>query len=199
MFERKNQNVLSEHYMRMIEHDDHDIADPEEEDFITLKRADHELEDGDDLSRVKLENLSNRKMKLSSAKRKIILNAPTAKKLVFDDSGEGHVAHDVQPAEEWIQEKGGIEGVKEVEAKFTESERGKMRNADVIDKAEMREKKREKKRKRKDREKNSHQVSVNCLFFRASTTENEPSGGWDCVRTNSGIPVGGRRICVPGI
>jgi ATP-dependent RNA helicase DDX10/DBP4 len=184
--------------MRMIEHDDRDVADSEE-DFITLKRADHELEDEDNLSKVKLENLSNRKMKLSNAKRKMILNAPTAKKLVFDDSGEGHVAHDVQPAEEWIQEKGGIEGVKEVEVKFTESERGKMRNADVIDKAEMREKKREKKRKRKEREKNNRQVSVNLLSLCVNIIENELSGGWDCVRTNSGISVGGRRICVTGI
>jgi ATP-dependent RNA helicase DDX10/DBP4 len=56
MFERKNQNVLSSHYKNVVEHDGSDFnsnsgsgsedglaASSDEEDFITLARADHEL------------------------------------------------------------------------------------------------------------------------------------------------------------
>ncbi|KAJ7730205.1 hypothetical protein B0H14DRAFT_3899306 [Mycena olivaceomarginata] len=44
MFERKNQNVLSAHYSKLIEGDG---DDDDEEEFITLKRADHELDGGE--------------------------------------------------------------------------------------------------------------------------------------------------------
>ena len=106
MFERRNQDILSKHYGKLIERDS-----DEEEDLITLKRADHDLTEGDEsLQLIKAQNLSNRKLKLGFAKRKMILNAPSTKRLVFDDDGQVHQADNVTLAEEWVKEKGGIHG-----------------------------------------------------------------------------------------
>ncbi|KAG5651590.1 hypothetical protein H0H81_008111 [Sphagnurus paluster] len=145
MFERKNQSILSEHYSKLI---DHDPADDDEGDFITLKRADHDLPDdeGHDPG-----DLSKRKLKLGKAKR-TILKAGVAKKLVFDDDGKPHELYELADAEEWYKTKGGLAAVTEEGKKFAEEERGKMKVTDLVDKEEAREKKREKKRKRKERE-----------------------------------------------
>ncbi|KAJ3849973.1 P-loop containing nucleoside triphosphate hydrolase protein [Lentinula lateritia] len=148
MFERKNQDVLSQHYSKLI---DQDVAS-DEDDFITLRRADHDLVDVP-LKEVALENLSKRKNKLGKAKRTILLNAPITKKIVFDDSGVGREAGEVADAEDWVKESGGLEGVVKEGNKYAEAERGKMKIADVLDKHDAREKKKEKKRKRKEREK----------------------------------------------
>ncbi|GAV99997.1 DEAD-domain-containing protein [Lentinula edodes] len=148
MFERKNQDVLSQHYSKLI---DQDVAS-DEDDFITLRRADHDLVDVP-LREVALENLSKRKNKLGKAKRTILLNAPITKKIVFDDSGVGREAGEVADAEDWVKETGGVEGVVKEGNKYAEAERGKMKIADVQDKHDAREKKKEKKRKRKEREK----------------------------------------------
>jgi ATP-dependent RNA helicase DDX10/DBP4 len=41
MFERKNRGVLSEHYNKLVDHTSEDSGS--DEDFITPKRADHDL------------------------------------------------------------------------------------------------------------------------------------------------------------
>ena len=144
MFERKNQNVLSKHYNKLIEHD---LNDGDDENFITLKRADHGLDDS--IPEVTGE-LSRRKLKMGNARQKI-LTGGLSKKLIFDNEGEAHELYEMEDGERWIQNKG-IEGIREEGQKFAEGEREKMRTTDVIDKQEAREKKREKKRKRKERE-----------------------------------------------
>lgn len=156
MFERKNQNVLSEHYAKLVDNED---ESSDEDDFITLARADHELEDGP-LESIRLDNLSNRKMKLGRAKKQMLLNAPQGRKLVFDESGTSRVAHEVMPAEEWVESRGGVEGIREEGERYVMGERGRMREADVVDKEEAREKKREKKRKRKGREAEAEAAGV---------------------------------------
>jgi ATP-dependent RNA helicase DDX10/DBP4 len=72
------------------------------------------------------------------------------KKLIFDDEGKPHELYEMADAEEFF--KAGPEGVKDAGKKFVESERGRLRVADILDKEEAKEKKREKKRKRKERE-----------------------------------------------
>ncbi|KAK0451844.1 P-loop containing nucleoside triphosphate hydrolase protein [Armillaria borealis] len=139
MFERKNQGVLSEHYNKLVSREPGD----DDDDFMTLKRADHDLEEDPSAEPLSL---------LGRAKRTLILNTPSSKKIVFNDAGEAREAYGVADAEEWVQERGGMEGVMKEGAKYAEGERGKMRIADVVDKEEAREKKREKKRKRKERE-----------------------------------------------
>ncbi|KAF9238937.1 DEAD-domain-containing protein [Melanogaster broomeanus] len=123
MFERKNQNVLSEHYSKLIDHGD--AADDEDEDFITLKRADHDLPGSNDLSDPDAENIS----------------------------GNPHEVYEMVNPEEFY--KHGMTSVKEAGRVFAEGEKGKLKHADVVDKQEAKEKKKEKKRKRKEREKGS--------------------------------------------
>jgi ATP-dependent RNA helicase DDX10/DBP4 len=113
MFERKNQNIPSEHYSKLISHDDSGNSSGSEQEFITLKRADHGLsdDDGGDGDREDDEgpavkegpksksqaisddddkpNLSKCKLKLGRAKR-TIAKGGIATKLVFDDDGEAH-------------------------------------------------------------------------------------------------------------
>ncbi|KAJ7662095.1 ATP-dependent RNA helicase dbp-4 [Mycena polygramma] len=147
MFERKNQNVLSEHYSKLIEGGDDDGDD---EDFITLKRANHDLGElalADDSA-----DLSKRKQRMGKAKRALATGGVN-RKLIFDDDGNPHELYEMEDGEQYMQTKGGLEGVTEEGRKFAEGEMGKMRVTNVLDKEEAREKKREKKRKRKEREK----------------------------------------------
>lgn len=161
MFERKNQNILSDHYSKLISHDP-----DSDDDFITLKRADHDLNDlpstitathptthtttfEQDLTA----NLSKRKQKMGKAKRAIATSGVNTK-LIFDDEGEAHQLYELEDGEKWFEERGGLVGAQEEGKKFAEGERGKMKVADIVDRQEAKEKKREKKRKRKEREKN---------------------------------------------
>ena len=66
MFERKNQNILSENYSKLVDHgaDGNDSED----DFITLKRADHDLEDVPDVS-TESGYTSKRKARLALSKK----------------------------------------------------------------------------------------------------------------------------------
>ena len=58
--------------------------------------------------------------------------------------------YELKSTEEAFQDK---DAIKEAGRQFAESERNRLKEADVADKAEEKEKKREKKRKRKEREK----------------------------------------------
>ncbi|KAG1721456.1 DEAD-domain-containing protein [Suillus lakei] len=145
MFERKNQNILSAHYSKLVDHGD---AVDDDEDFITLKRSNHDLSDTD--ANPEIDNLSKRKLKLSKTKRAIAKYGQLGHKLIFDDEGNPHEIYEmVDPAEFY---KGGLEGAKEAGKAFVEGEKDKLKGADVVDKMEAKDKKREKKRKRKDRE-----------------------------------------------
>ncbi|KAF7319339.1 RNA helicase [Mycena chlorophos] len=145
MFERKNQNVLSEHYAKLL-----DGADADDEDFITLKRANHDLDDVPQPSE-ETADLSKRKQKMGRAKR-AIMEGGLGHKLVFDDEGQAHELYEMEDSRAWIDGRGGIKGVKEAGERFAEGERGKMKEATVVDREEAREKKKEKKRRRKERE-----------------------------------------------
>ncbi|KAG2359891.1 DEAD-domain-containing protein [Suillus spraguei] len=145
MFERKNQNILSAHYSKLVDHGD---AFDDDEDFITLKRSNHDLPDTD--ANPEIDNLSKRKLKLSRTKRAVAKYGQLGHKLIFDDEGNPHEIYEmVDPAEFY---KGGLEGAKEAGKAFVEGEKDKLKGADVVDKMEAKDKKREKKRKRKDRE-----------------------------------------------
>jgi len=157
MFERRNQNILSAHYQKLVDHtvDDDPAGDGDADEFITLKRANHDLpeERAGEPPDAHVENLSKRKLKLGKAKRAIVKYGGLARKTVFDEDGKPHDVYEMAGAEEFY--KDGLEAAKEAGKKFAEGERSRMKERDVVDKQEEREKKREKKRKRKEREKAS--------------------------------------------
>jgi ATP-dependent RNA helicase DDX10/DBP4 len=176
MFERKNQNILSKHYSKLISHDS---ASDSEDGFITLKRTDHGLDDdvtgptepngpsGSSTAHYTTfeqdlrENLSKRKQKMGKAKRAIATGGVNTK-LVFDDEGKAHQLYELEDGEKWFEQRGGLSGAQEEGRKFAQGERDKMKIADVVDREEAKDKRREKKRKRKEREKEA--VSLRPVF-----------------------------------
>ncbi|KAL1748300.1 P-loop containing nucleoside triphosphate hydrolase protein [Schizophyllum fasciatum] len=155
MFERKNQDILSSHYSKMVERDD--AGSDSDDDFITLARADHDLPAADantpaTFAQAKQENLSaKKKAKLSRTGRALAENG-LGRKLVFDDAGAAHELYELASGEEWFRARGGLAGAIREGARFAEGERERMRETDVVDREEAKEKKKEKKRKRKERE-----------------------------------------------
>ncbi|RPD65179.1 DEAD-domain-containing protein [Lentinus tigrinus ALCF2SS1-7] len=143
MFERKNQNILSEHYTKLVDRED----DDSEDEFITLKRADHDLDDG--IALLESGFTSKRKEKMSMSKKALAKYGEKGHKLVFDDEGNAHEVYEMKDTADVFKDE---REVMEAGRQFVETERGKMKEVDVVDKAEAKEKKREKKRKRKERE-----------------------------------------------
>ncbi|PPR03363.1 hypothetical protein CVT24_012488 [Panaeolus cyanescens] len=189
MFERKNQNVLSEHYNKLVEHESTAATNADDDDdFIVLKRANHDLsEDEAQAEQEKHEDLSKRKQKLGRAKKALITNG-LGTKLVFDDDGVAHEIYEVADPDAWYEQKGGLQGAMQEAATFAQQENVKMRIADVVDKAEAREKKREKKRKRKEREKammNNEAGEVGAYFEPPSDDDGYVSPAFDLPSESS--------------
>ncbi|KAI9143400.1 P-loop containing nucleoside triphosphate hydrolase protein [Paraphysoderma sedebokerense] len=200
MFGRKNQDVLSEHYNKLIDRsgkdgdsgssdsndsddndsdsasDDSDSEDnsgkesdndeenrnidgeektltaivDEEDDFLTIKRRNHELEgEIDNIKLIPKETPTHRRILREREKaRKNLIN----KKFVFTDDGEAVEKHVFENEEEFVQNN----DVQELAKEFLEQGETAMKDIDVVDKAidkqKRREKKLEKKRKQKERE-----------------------------------------------
>jgi ATP-dependent RNA helicase DDX10/DBP4 len=147
MFERKNRGVLSEHYNRLVDHDSE--ASGSDEDFITLKRADHDLP----FTSVTLpieENTSNRRRREMTSKKGQLKHGGMPTHLIFDDDGVAHQALEMKAVEEIFGAGDAKSVALEAGRSFGEEERMKMSEVDRRDKAEAREKQKEKKRKRKE-------------------------------------------------
>jgi len=178
MFERKNQNILSNHYSNLIDHSDSDGS----EDFITLKRTDHALSDDEGdaskpggaaqsgLSSHHVENISKRKLKIGESKKLMAKYKSTGTKLVFDDEGEAHAIYEMKDDVEFRDKK----RAKELGREFAEQQRGQMVQADAEDKEVAKDKKKEKKRKRKERERGEMAVR---LFFISPIESNSNATG----------------------
>ncbi|KAG8953565.1 ATP-dependent RNA helicase dbp4 [Tulasnella sp. 419] len=156
MFERKNQNILSNHYHKLVDHRE-DVSDNDEQDFFTPKRIDHAL-DGDEQTAAGMDHdpsldISRRKLKAGESKRAMLKYKGLGNKLVFDEEGIGKQIYEFEDDEEFKRKLGGKdESVLKAAREFAEREREKLKIADVRDREEAQEKKREKKRKRKERE-----------------------------------------------
>lgn len=150
MFERKNQSILTPHYSALVAHDEDLLAAGADgdEDFITLKRRDHDL-DGtipDPDAPISSEDLSKRKLRMATSKKALAKNGPLGTKVVFNDEGE---ARDFYEMGEKVEEGAAAE---EKRLAFVREEQERMKIADKEDREVAREKRREKKRKRKERE-----------------------------------------------
>lgn len=158
MAERQNQDVLSSHYRKLVDHDGSD----EEDDFLSVKRVlnDDDL-DGtaagpkEEIPKVvkigtKAELIidSKRREKLLSSKKKLLkfMDGPT--KLVFDDQGNSHQLYELQDEEAFKQE-GPAEALRE---KFVSTEATKVAEADVEDKQLAKQRRKEKRDRAKQRE-----------------------------------------------
>lgn len=148
MFERKNRGVLSEHYNRLIDHTSE--ASGSDEDFITLKRADHDLPSTSGTALPIEENTSKRRQRAMKSKKGQLKFGETPTHLIFDDDGVAHEAIEMKAVEEIFGAGDAKNVALEAGRTFGEKERLKMSEVDKKDKAEAREKRKEKKRKRKE-------------------------------------------------
>ncbi|KAG9091380.1 ATP-dependent RNA helicase dbp4 [Ceratobasidium sp. 370] len=156
MFERKNQGILSEHYTRLVDHgaEDSDL----DGDFITLKRADHDLPDdptrrphaSSSLPAIDREDISKRKLKIGQSKSAMLKYKSGGTKLVFDEEGGAHPLYEMRDDSAFIAEAGG--NVVGAGKAYVDEVRLRMQGEDLLDKEEAKNKKKEKKRKRKERE-----------------------------------------------
>ncbi|KAG9235841.1 P-loop containing nucleoside triphosphate hydrolase protein [Amylocarpus encephaloides] len=169
MFERRNQDVLSGHYSKLIANDDagetndpHGDAD-EDNDFLTVKRVvpmdetdseSDEAESGpagkliEGVGRDPIVIDSKRKEKMLKSKKQLLKLKENGTKLVFDDEGVPHQMYELED-EEVFNRRGPAEKQR---ARFVEDATDKVREADVDDKELAKAKKRERREKRKARE-----------------------------------------------
>ncbi|KAF2401328.1 P-loop containing nucleoside triphosphate hydrolase protein [Trichodelitschia bisporula] len=172
MFERTNQDVLADHYAKLIRDDEASSDHGEEfngeqvpdDTFLSVKRridVDTELHSGDDVPGLRPKKIvhiagakqpilvdSKRAEKRLSSKKKLLKYKDKGERLVFDDEGKAHPIYELE-SEEKFRGQGMPE---EQRKKFVEAEREKVAKADVGDKELVRAKRREKKEKRKERE-----------------------------------------------
>lgn len=178
MFERRNQDVLAEHYSKLI-NDDGTMVAPnagagadadEDDDFLSVKRRfdagdkdlgssgdeDDESEKGNKKN-VKVVHIdgstplvidSKRREKLLKSKKKLLKFKGKGTKLVYDDEGNPHELYELED-EEQFKARG---DAKDQQAKFLAEEAERTRLADMEDKEIAKQKRREKKEKRKARE-----------------------------------------------
>ncbi|GKZ69405.1 ATP-dependent RNA helicase dbp4 [Aspergillus niger] len=180
MFERRNQDVLADHYHKLI-NDDGTMVETnkatedadEDDDFLSVKRRyeagdkdldvggssseDEEDADGTEKKGAKVVHLDGKEALVIDSKRREKLLKSKKKLLKFKGKGtkliyddEGN-AHELYEMEDEEQFKAKGDA-KEQQAKFLAEEAERTRQADLEDKEVAKQKKREKKEKRKARE-----------------------------------------------
>jgi ATP-dependent RNA helicase DDX10/DBP4 len=167
MFQRQNQDILSQHYAKLVDRSE-DATEgrekgEEEDDFIQLKRADHDL-DAAEAAIPDSAYLSKRKLKQATSKKAVAMSGiGLGKKVIFDDEGEAHQAYKIIQEEEYKKNHNVESEIKD----FVIREKDKVQQADQTDKLVAKNKRAEKKRKRKlTSEANQNVRSISCLFFR---------------------------------
>ncbi|KAJ5256809.1 ATP-dependent RNA helicase dbp4 [Penicillium angulare] len=178
MFERRNQDVLAEHYSKLINDDGTMVAAPsgngagedadEDADFLSVKRrfaaGDAGLDQvdsdsdgskaGKKIKKVALDGQdplvidSKRREKLLKSKKALLKFKGKGTKLVYDDEGNAHEIYEMED-EDQFNARGDAKAQRE---RFLADETERTRRADIDDKELVREKKREKKEKRRERE-----------------------------------------------
>lgn len=153
MFDRKNQTVLSDHYLNMTGNKASEKSDDndDEDDFMMVKRHDHQLNE-DELPDLTIP-VSKRLAKKALSKKLSLTSKGLPTKLKFDDDGEAHPLYELEDEEDF-KKKGDAKTQKE---EFVTKESEFMNLADVEDKETARVKRQEKKRKRKEMERRARE------------------------------------------
>lgn len=164
MFERQNNNVLSEHYLNITKESKKKQEEEDDDDFMRVKRTDHELRE-EELPDLTIPT-SKRAEKRALSKKQSLASKGNPKKLLFDDEGNAHELYEFEDEEDFLQ-KGDAETQKK---DFVAKESEQMAGADAQDKLVIKEKRLEKKRKRKEAERRAREAEE---YY----SEDEPSDG----------------------
>ena len=169
MFERRNQDILSHHYTKLLANDtDQTKVDADEDDdFLQVKRRleDYHVDANESDADVEIDPSSNvriirglgkeplvidskRKEKLLKSKKKLLKLKDRGTKFVFDDEGQARQIYELED-EGHFKQRGTADMQK---LKFLDAEQKKLRDADIIDKQTAKDKRKEKKEKRKAKE-----------------------------------------------
>jgi ATP-dependent RNA helicase DDX10/DBP4 len=170
MFERQNQDVLAEHYNKLVipgaeafedqdasEDDDRDKEKIAPDDFLTVKRRikiESELEPTSDARRyVMIDGVkepilidSKRAAKRINSKKALLKIKDKGTRIVFDDDGQGRPVYEMQ-SEASFHKQG---EAKELRDRFVKEEKSKVEIADLEDKAVLKQKRKEKKDKKRE-------------------------------------------------
>ncbi|PWW79345.1 ATP-dependent RNA helicase DBP4 [Tuber magnatum] len=152
MVERKNINVLTDHYANLVQDDG---AEPDNEgDFLTVKRSGYDS-DIPDPTEIPPKTLkvpgkeilidSKRKEKMLKSKKELVKLKPKGAKLIFDDDGGAHQIYELQD-EDKFREAGSAEIQRR---KFLDEEGKRVKEADIGDRQLAKEKRKEKRKAQK--------------------------------------------------
>lgn len=177
MFERRNQDVLSSHYSKIIAEDEtvpNQYEDAEEDnEFLSVKRVIvvDEEDQNDNVSqttpglkpkiitgigRDQIVIDSKRKEKLLKSKKKLLKLKEKGTKLVYDDDGNPHQIYELEDEDAFLNK-----GAPELQrAKFLEEEATRIKAADADDKILAKRKKQEKREKLKANKQNSESSGI---------------------------------------
>ncbi|KAI9728131.1 MAG: ATP-dependent RNA helicase dbp4 [Chrysothrix sp. TS-e1954] len=172
MFERKNQDILADHYTRMIDYDNDDsnvrlleaTAKDDDEDLFTVKQR-IPAATGPAVSRDQngvehpVIDSKRRERALKSKKKTAKLLGESGTRLVFDEeTGEA------RPPQIFDNEKdlwrGDADEKEMARRRFVEDESGRLKEVDKVDKEVAKQKRREKREKRKRRDKDEPDPNV---------------------------------------
>jgi ATP-dependent RNA helicase DDX10/DBP4 len=168
MFQRRNQDVLADHYKDLIDNDgsgDDAANDASEDDtFLSVKRRGYDhVKDAEEKAAPRIVHIeghgdlvidSKRREKLLQSKKALSKLKGKGKKLVYDENGEAHEIYELQDEDDFKAQG----DASEQRRAFVETEREKVQKEDVEDKALVKQKRREKKDKRKAREREEDQA-----------------------------------------
>ncbi|EPX73120.1 ATP-dependent RNA helicase Hca4 [Schizosaccharomyces octosporus yFS286] len=151
VFERKNQDILAPHRQKLVERDE---GDDEDEDFLQVKRADHDLPDEHtEAEENKLIINSKRKERLAASKKALLKYKKGPDKIFFDEEGNAVPFYAVN-TEETFRKSGDPSLL--IQAHLA-AERDALEKADAKDKETVKEKRREKKRRRQELERRAEE------------------------------------------
>lgn len=164
MFERTNQDILTDHYSKLVndgQGQSNDINDADEgNEFLTVKRrlsvdsgAEENMrlpkpESSKMIGKIAVNVDSKRKENLLKSKKKLLKLKEKGQKLVFDEEGNPHQIYELEN-EDQFKQRGPADAQK---AKFLEEERARLQTADLADKQAAKAGRKEKREKRKARE-----------------------------------------------
>ena len=173
IFERRNQDVLADHYSKLINENEEDVRNvtgdaDEDNDFLTVKRRLSDASDADvavvadtetENIKTKLKTVpavgkdalqidSKRREKMLKSKKAMLKLKGKGSKLIYDDDGNPHELYELKDEEQFKQRGPAADQ----RANFLKAEEERVRNADLEDKRTEKEKRRVRKEKRKARE-----------------------------------------------
>ncbi|RDA89305.1 hypothetical protein CP532_6152 [Ophiocordyceps camponoti-leonardi (nom. inval.)] len=171
MFERKNQDVLSSHYAKLVNNDesadrmqqkgDEDDDDDDDDDFLQVKRRLND-DDLDEEARKAIPTSikaidvggdqpyiidSKRREKALKSKKKMLKFKGKPTKVVFDDEGQPHAMYELQDEQDFAKQG----PAEEQRQQFVAQETARARDADVDDRQLAKQRRREKREKKKEK------------------------------------------------